>query len=88
MPVTEEQYRAYTKYRLKNKEKFNDYIRKNRELYPEKYLESQRKASIVYHAKKRGLTLDEYNQEQALKAVRNLLSKNNHSFFGAIKTKN
>ena len=72
MPVTELQYKAYTKYRLKNKEKFNDYIRKNRELYPEKYLESQRKASIVYHAKKRGLTLDEYNQEQALKAVRNL----------------
>ena len=54
MPVTEVQYRAYTKYRLKNKEKFNDYIRKNRELYPEKYLESQRKASIVYHAKKNG----------------------------------
>ena len=40
MPVTEVQYRAYTKYRLKYKEKFNKYVRKNRELYPEKYLES------------------------------------------------
>jgi hypothetical protein len=74
MVASEAQKRAIAKWTAKPESKiklYNNVVR-NRQLHPYKYLESQRKATRKYHAKKLGITLEEYESETTLKCIRYL----------------